>query len=131
MRIDEIKVSAGRTFNHPYEQYSNLRCDVHLNAKLDDGEDAIEATKTLQAKAEQICEGHKVTLIKNLHDLERLARQTEEISQLERRIQEAQSKLKELKVSVGGNHLIAATSSNQPVEDMFSDPEREDDDIAF
>lgn len=131
MRIDEIKVSAGRTFNHPYEQYSNLRCDVHLNAKLDDGEDAIEATKQLQARAEEICEGHKVTLIKNLHDLERLARQTEEISQLERRIQEAQSKLKDLKVSVGGNHLIASTS-NQPVEDMFGgDPEQEDDDVAF
>lgn len=127
MRIDEIKVSAGRTFNHPYEQYSNLRCDVHLNAKLDDGEDAVEATKHLQARAEEICEGHKVALIKNLHDLERISRQTEEISQLERRIQEAQSKLKDLKVSVGGNHLIAATESRQPVESMYSEPEQEDD----
>lgn len=118
MKIDEIKVSAGRTFNHPYEQYSNLRCDVHLNAKLEDGDDPIEATKKLQAQAEQICEGHKVTLIKNLHDLERISRQTEEISQLERRIQEAQEKLKGLRVSVGGNPMIAAMEQ-EPESDFF------------
>lgn len=131
MKIDEVKVSAGRTFNHPFESYSNLRCDVHLNAKLDDGEDAIEATKYLQARAEELAEGHKVSLIKNLHDLERISRQTEEISQLERRIQEAQSKLKDLKVSVGGNHLITAATSGQPVEDMYGEPEQEDDDVQF
>jgi hypothetical protein len=54
MKVNEIRVSAGRTFNHPYESYSNLRFDVHLNAKLDEGEDPVAATRQLQAQAEEM-----------------------------------------------------------------------------
>lgn len=34
MRIKTITVTAGRTFNHPYEQYSNLRPEVTMVADL-------------------------------------------------------------------------------------------------
>lgn len=99
MQIDEIKVSAGRTFNHPFESYSNLRCDVHLNAKLDTGEDASTATKQLQAQAEELAERHKESLLKNIRDLERIARANEEVSELERRIAAANARIKELRES--------------------------------
>ena len=38
MKITEIVVSAGRTFNHPYENFSNLRPQVTLKATPDEGE---------------------------------------------------------------------------------------------
>ena len=52
MQITEITVHAGRTFNHPYESYSNLRPSLTLRAILTDGEDHLAATKALQAQAE-------------------------------------------------------------------------------
>ena len=101
MQVTQIKVSAGRTFNHPFESYSNLRCDVHLDARLDEGEDAKAATQALQAQAEELAENHKQDLLKQIHNLERLSRAREEISQLEERVQSAQSRLKSLKHEVG------------------------------
>lgn len=97
MEITQIKVSAGRTFNHPFEQYSNLRCDVHLDAKLSDGEDPKAATQMLQAQAEELCEGHKQDLLKQIHNLEQLTRANAEISQLEDRIAQAQSRVTKLR----------------------------------
>lgn len=99
MKVNEIRVSAGRTFNHPYESYSNLRFDVHLNAKLDEGEDPVAATRQLQAQAEEMAEQHKESLLKNIHDLQRIARANEEMSVLEARIRQAQQRLDELKKS--------------------------------
>ena len=34
MKIQTITVTAGRTFNHPHEQYSNLRPEVQMTATL-------------------------------------------------------------------------------------------------
>jgi len=49
MRVTEITVTAGRTFNHPHETYSNLRPEVRLTATLDDTDDASDCAKALQA----------------------------------------------------------------------------------
>lgn len=97
MQVKAIKVSAGRTFNHPFEQYSNLRCDVHLDAQLDEGDDPKAAMQALQAQAEELCENHKQDLIKQIHNLERLTRSNEEITRLEERISEAQRSLDRVK----------------------------------
>jgi hypothetical protein len=35
MKINSITVTAGRTFNHPHEQYSNLRPEVTMTATRD------------------------------------------------------------------------------------------------
>jgi hypothetical protein len=51
MKVTEIIVSAGRTFNHPYEDYSNLKPQVTLKATVDDGENFEDAVKELQRKA--------------------------------------------------------------------------------
>jgi hypothetical protein len=100
MKLTEVKVSAGRTFNHPFEQYSNLRCDVHLGAVVEDGEDGLACAKELQAKAEELAENHKQDLLKNIRDLQRIARANEEISHLEERMKQADERLKELRRSV-------------------------------
>ena len=109
MKISNVHVSAGRTFNHPFEQYSNFRCDVQLQAHVEDGEDPIAATHELQATVEKIAEDHKQDLLKNIRKLQEIARANEEISELERRTDMALNRIKELRKSVaayqGGERL--------------------------
>ena len=109
MKIYKVHVSAGRTFNHPFEQYSNFRCDVQLQAEIEDGEDPVITTQALQAQVEKITEDHKQDLLKNIRELERIARCNEEISQLEERMRQANERLKGLRRSVaayqGGERL--------------------------
>ena len=63
MEITEITVSAGRTFNHPYETYSNLRPGVTVKATLAPGENPTKAINELQALAEKTVEDHKQALL--------------------------------------------------------------------
>ena len=39
VQVTRIEVYAGRTFNHPYEAYSNFRVGVTLTAELSPGDD--------------------------------------------------------------------------------------------
>jgi hypothetical protein len=109
MKIHNIHVSAGRTFNHPFEQYSNFRCDVQLQAGLEPDEDPVAATQALQAQVEKIAEDHKQDLLKNIRKLQEISRANEEISELERRTDIALNRIKELRRSVaayqGGERL--------------------------
>lgn len=59
MNVTKISVSAGRTFNHPFERFSNFRPGVTLEAEVGPGEDYQAAAKTLQAKAEGLAEDLK------------------------------------------------------------------------
>ena len=117
MKISNIHVSAGRTFNHPFEQYSNFRCDVQLQAHIEEGEDPIEATHALQAQVEKIAEDHKQDLLKNIRELERISRCNEEISQLEERMRQADERLKGLRRSVaayqGGERLELSSDERE------------------
>jgi hypothetical protein len=101
MRVTEITVSAGRTFNHPYEKYSNLKPQVTVKAALGEGEDWTEATKALQARAEMIVEDHKRIMLKQLEDLESLRTRQREAANLERTIREAQERLDRLRAAAG------------------------------
>ena len=68
MKVEEITVHAGRTFKHPYEQYSNSKPGVSMRAVLEDGEDVDVAVKKLQAKAESLVEDHKRNLLQAYED---------------------------------------------------------------
>lgn len=68
MQVTEIEVSAGRTFNHPYESYSNFRPHITLRASLTAGEDPEAAAKLLQGKAEQLMDDHKENTLKKLRE---------------------------------------------------------------
>lgn len=93
MKVTEIVVTAGRTFNHPHEQYSNLKPSVVLKAALVEGEDPIAAAKTLQAQAEGLVEDHKQHLLKSIEELYQLGERQEEIRGLQRQLTSAQERL--------------------------------------
>ena len=97
MKITEITVSAGRVISHPIENYSNLRPQISLKAVLDDGEDAVEATRQLQAKAEGLVEDHAVQLTKHIRDMYYLGEKEKEIQRLEQNMIASQKRLEEMR----------------------------------
>ena len=64
MKVTQVEVSAGRTFNHPYESFSNYRPSVTLTATLSEEEDVTDATRKLQAMAEFLAEEQKQQQLK-------------------------------------------------------------------
>ncbi len=97
MQITEITVSAGRTFNHPYEQYSNLKPYVTMKAVLSEGEDAAAATKELQKKCEELVEDHKRNMLQSLEELRELSQRQQEMASLSAQLGRAQARLEEIR----------------------------------
>ncbi len=97
MRIIEIQVTAGRTFNHPHESYSNLRPEVRLTATLAGDNDADSCVRELQAKAEAMVEDHKTNLLKSIEDLQLLTERQAEMVSLEKQLRAAQKRLEEIR----------------------------------
>jgi len=97
MNIRTITVRAGRTFNHPHEQYSNLRPEVEMSASLANGDDADAAVRTLQAKAEALVEQHKQQLLETIEDLYQSAQIESELANLEESLRRAQARMEELR----------------------------------
>jgi predicted nuclease with TOPRIM domain len=97
MRVTEITVHAGRTFNHPYEQYSNLRPSATLKATLAEGEDADEALRQLQVKAETLVEDHKRNLLESIEEIEQMKRAEREIADLGLAVARQQDRIEALR----------------------------------
>lgn len=97
MQITQIKITAARTFNHPHEQYSNLRPEVSLVATIADGEDARQCVKTLQAQAEELVEDHKRNMLTSLEELYQLNERQSEVRGLERQLRDAQARLESIR----------------------------------
>jgi hypothetical protein len=97
MQIAEVTVGAGRTFNHPFEQYSNLRPSVTFRAVLQEGDDAAAVAKELQAKAEQLVEDHKQFMLSSLRTLHYLSEAQRRLVSLESQIKAAQSEVEALR----------------------------------
>lgn len=97
MQITEITVSAGRTFNHPRENFSNLRPQVTLKATIQPGEDSEEAVRVLQAKAESMVEDHKNSMLKSIDELYQLSEAQSELVGLEDTLRRAQTRLDEIR----------------------------------
>lgn len=96
MKVTRITVNAGRTFNHPYENYSNLRPSVEMTATLDDGDNPNECAKALQARAEELVENHKRHLLSSLERLHELSTLERETASLENNIGASQRRLEYL-----------------------------------
>ena len=112
MTIQTITVRAGRTFNHPHEQYSNLRPEVEMIATLSPGEDAEGATRTLQAKAEALVEQHKRQLLDTIEDLYQSAEIERELANLEGTLRSAQARMEDLRRRK--TELLPETSTANP-----------------
>lgn len=97
MKVTEIQVSAGRTFNHPYETYSNLRPSVTVKATIEDGEDPTASINALQALAEKTVEDHKQGLLKSLEDLHELTERQREMTTLAEQLTRNQLRLDEIR----------------------------------
>ncbi|MHB9155651.1 MAG: hypothetical protein ACYC5N_08155 [Endomicrobiales bacterium] len=97
MKITEIVVSAGRTFNHPYENFSNLRPQVALKATIEGEDDPLAAAKELQGKAEALVEDHKRSMLQTLHELHHLSMAKQEIYDIERKLAGMNDRLKDLR----------------------------------
>lgn len=97
MKITEVRVLAGRTFNHPHEDYSNLKPSVVLTATVEEGEDAAEATRKLQAQAEGLVEDHKQSLLKSIEDLYQLSNAQARLIGLARSLKSAQDEIQTIR----------------------------------
>ena len=97
MKITNIVVRAGRTFNHPHESYSNLKPEVELTATLDEGDETKVAVQQLQAQAEGMVEDHKQGLLKSIEELHRLSERQCEVMGLQRQLQQAQSRIEQIR----------------------------------
>jgi len=93
MNIVSITVSAGRTFNHPYEQYSNLRPEVSMTAELNGSDDPDGVTKLLQAKAEGLVEDHKRGLLASIEELHKLSEYQAAVRGLQDQLKRTQQQL--------------------------------------
>ena len=107
MNIIKIVVRAGRTFNHPHEQYSNLKPEVELMATLDGTEDAGAATRQLQAQAEGLVEDHKQGLLKSIEELYRLTEQQSELRGLQSELTRTQQRIESIRAAHPDLKLLA------------------------
>src|SRR5262245_27295576 len=97
MKINSIQVTAGRTFNHPHEQYSNLRPEVTMSATLENGEDPHVAARDLQQRAEGLVEDHKRSLLNSIEELYQLTERQAEIRGLQQELERAQKRLEAIR----------------------------------
>jgi hypothetical protein len=97
MTIEKIVVRAGRTFNHPYESYSNLRPEVELTATVDAGADVAKAAQQLQQMAETLVEDHKRGMLKAIDELQDLNCKQQKVRALGEGIKRAQAELDALR----------------------------------
>lgn len=99
MTITHITVSAGRTFNDPFENFSNYKPHLTLTATIDPGEDIrVEArVKELQALAERLMDEHKRKMLSDLRALQAASQIRQEVSDLERKITLFQERLEAIK----------------------------------
>ena len=98
MTIEEITIHAGRTFNHPYEQFSNLRADVTVRATMGDNDNPDEVIRTLQAKCEKSVEDHKGVMLSALEKLSKMRMRDRRITDLNRLISDNTEELKCLRI---------------------------------
>ena len=99
MTIKTITVTAGRTFNHPHEQYSNLRPEVTMVAELAEGDDATACAKELQQRAETLVEDHKRAMLASIEELETLRRSQRELRELGSMMKIQQQRIDDLRAA--------------------------------
>ena len=113
MQIMEITVVAGRTFNHPFEQYSNLRPSVTLKAALGPEDDPIQSVNKLQAMAEKAVEDHKQGLLQSLEELHELTERQREMTSLAEQLTRAQSRLDAIRAQHSQLSLSGLTPADE------------------
>jgi len=112
MQVTEIVVSAGRTFNHPHEQYSNLKPVVTLKATLAADDDFKTAVKILQSHAESLVEDHKQLMLKSIEEIAQMSRVEREFADLSAAMRRAQQEMDAIRKRYPNLPLLTAESTN-------------------
>lgn len=120
MHVTEITVSAGRTFNHPYEQFSNLRPNVTVKPTLAEGDDPTKAINELQALAEKSVEDHKQALLHSLEELHYLSEAQRDMTTLAEQITRAQTRLEQIRKAHPQLALPMDAKQEEPDDNLFS-----------
>ena len=118
MKITQITVTAGRTFNHPHEDYSNLKPQITLHAVLEEKDDAQEAAKALQRQAEQLVEDQKQNMLLALEDAYQMGEAKQRMIGLSRQLQAAQKELDTLRQQWPQAAQIAMNVHNPAIGDL-------------
>lgn len=115
MKITTIQASAGRTFSHPHEDYSNLRPHITLIATLEEGDDPAKCAQALQQQAEQLVEDQKQNMLKALEDAYQMTTAQREMVGLARQLKSAQDRLDDLRKQWPGmaQLQLSGTESSQ------------------
>lgn len=69
LKVTQVGVMAARTFNNPFEAYSNFRPSVTMTAELTEGQKPEEILYALQQSAERIVENHKHRILNELEEM--------------------------------------------------------------
>lgn len=96
-KIIEVTVAAGRKFNHPYEDFSNLSPHLSIRAEIQEGEDPKEVIKSLQAEAESLIRDHKQHILFSLRQLHLMSQYERKVARLESSNTQAQQELEKLR----------------------------------
>ncbi len=90
-----------------------------MTADLAEGEDAVQATQELQAKAEALVEQHKSMLLKQIEDLYQSRELDRELAGMEDKIRQAQERMEELKKrrqDIGEVKTLPMAATHEAVE---------------
>lgn len=63
LKVTQVSVMAARTFNNPFEAYSNFRPSITMTAELTEGQKPEDVLYSLQQTAERIVENHKQRIL--------------------------------------------------------------------
>jgi hypothetical protein len=97
MKVTNVTVWAGRTFNHPYENYSNFKPSISISADIAADGDYEKALEQLQTEAEQMMERHKERMLSDLERLRKIEFNTSRAERLHETIKQAEKELAVLK----------------------------------
>lgn len=96
MKLKEIRVNAGQTFNNPYESYANFKPSITLTYEVADGEQvSTEAIKSLQLEADRLCEEHKNKLLEDMRKAREKADYEGQVERLKRDLETAKGRIAE------------------------------------
>ncbi|HUX01558.1 MAG TPA: hypothetical protein VMY35_11320 [Phycisphaerae bacterium] len=126
MKIVKVTASAGRTFNHPHEEYSNLRNQVTLEAAVGEDEDGAVAAKTLQGLAEDLAEDRKAASLRELGERRERERLLDRARRLRKRQYAAEALLRELGAVDPAEPIQLAPDGSTDVEQHREQTERRD-----
>lgn len=97
MQIEKVTVRAGRCVPHPLHSYGNLKADLEIVARIEEGDDPEKIRLELQAKIESDVEQHVADLKEGIRDLQAVSGQRERIKRLEAEVSAKNAELEEMR----------------------------------